>query len=63
MSQTKKNVRSARSSSSIISRRARQLGLPNVYLGYWVEGSKKMAYKARFLPQERLGMNGWQRFD
>jgi leucyl-tRNA---protein transferase len=43
--------------------RAKQLGLPNVYLGYWVEGSKKMAYKARFLPQERLGMNGWQRFD
>ena len=41
--------------------RARRLGLPHVYLGYWVEGSKKMAYKARFLPQERLGMDGWQR--
>ena len=41
--------------------RAKSLGLPHVYLGYWVEGSKKMAYKARFLPQERLGMDGWQR--
>jgi arginine-tRNA-protein transferase len=43
--------------------RARQLGLPHVYLGYWVQGSRKMAYKARFLPQERLGMNGWERVD
>jgi leucyl-tRNA---protein transferase len=43
--------------------RARRLGLPHVYLGYWVEGSKKMAYKARFLPQERLGMSGWERVE
>jgi leucyl-tRNA---protein transferase len=41
--------------------RARKLDLPHLYLGYWVEGSKKMAYKARFTPQERLGMNGWER--
>ncbi|SFK54372.1 arginyltransferase [Methylocapsa palsarum] len=41
--------------------RARRLGLPHVYLGYWVEGSQKMGYKSRFLPQERLGMNGWDR--
>jgi arginine-tRNA-protein transferase len=41
--------------------RANRLGLPHVYLGYWVDGSRKMAYKARFLPQERLGMNGWDR--
>jgi len=41
--------------------RAHRLGLPHVYLGYWVDGSRKMAYKARFLPQERLGMNGWDR--
>jgi len=43
--------------------RARRLGLPHVYLGYWVEGSRKMTYKARFLPQERLGMNGWERVE
>jgi arginyl-tRNA--protein-N-Asp/Glu arginylyltransferase len=43
--------------------RARELGLPHVYLGYWVKSSRKMAYKARFLPQERLGMNGWERVE
>ena len=41
--------------------RVRRLGLPHLYLGYWVEGSKKMAYKARFMPQERLGLSGWDR--
>lgn len=39
--------------------RTRKLGLPYLYLGYWVEGSKKMDYKKRFQPQERLGENGW----
>jgi arginine-tRNA-protein transferase len=43
--------------------RARRMGLPHVYLGYWVDGSRKMAYKARFLPQERLGMQGWERVE
>ena len=43
--------------------RARRMGLAHVYLGYWVDGSRKMAYKARFLPQERLGMNGWERVE
>ncbi len=38
---------------------AQKLGLPYVYLGFWIDGSKKMAYKARFLPQERLTENGW----
>jgi arginine-tRNA-protein transferase len=37
------------------------MGLAYLYLGYWVEGSRKMAYKARFLPQERLMPTGWVR--
>lgn len=40
--------------------RARKLGLPYLYLGYWVAGSQKMAYKARFQPQERLTSGGWR---
>ena len=43
--------------------RARQMGLPYVYLGYWVQGSRKMDYKRRFLPQERLSPQGWERFE
>ena len=39
---------------------AQKLGLPYVYLGFWIENSPKMAYKARFLPQERLFENGWK---
>lgn len=39
--------------------RARLLGLPYVYLGYWVDGSRKMAYKTRFQPLEALGFHGW----
>ena len=43
--------------------RAARAGLPYVYLGYWVEGSDRMAYKARFRPIERLSPAGWAAFD
>ena len=42
---------------------ARAQGHPFVYLGYWIEGSKKMDYKGRFLPQQRLAPSGWLRVD
>jgi leucyl-tRNA---protein transferase len=42
---------------------ARQRGLPHVYLGYWVNGSRKMAYKVRFQPQEHLQTSGWTLFE
>jgi arginyl-tRNA--protein-N-Asp/Glu arginylyltransferase len=42
-------------------RRAAELGLPHVYLGYWIAESPKMAYKIRFQPLERLTDRGWQR--
>ena len=43
--------------------RARAMGLAYVYLGYWVEGSRKMDYKRRFLPQERLMPDKWTRVE
>ena len=41
--------------------RARSLGLPFVYLGYWVDGSPRMQYKIRYRPMERLSRSGWTR--
>lgn len=41
-------------------RRAVALNLENVYLGYWVEESKKMAYKAKFQPSEVLRGGKWK---
>lgn len=40
---------------------AKELGLGFVYLGYWVDGSDKMAYKAAYQPLERLTAGGWTR--
>jgi arginine-tRNA-protein transferase len=39
----------------------RLLGLPYLYLGYWIEQSPKMAYKAQFKPIELLQQGRWVR--
>jgi arginyl-tRNA--protein-N-Asp/Glu arginylyltransferase len=41
-------------------RRAGELDLPYVYLGYWIAQSAKMAYKAQFQPLEHLTPDGWR---
>lgn len=43
--------------------RAAAYGLPYLFLGYYVEGCRSMAYKARFLPNQTLGPDGkWHDF-
>lgn len=39
---------------------AREAGLPYVYLGYWVPGSRKMGYKASFAALEIYKAGRWQ---
>ncbi|CAA7622313.1 arginyltransferase [Magnetospirillum sp. SS-4] len=41
-------------------RECRLLGLPHLYLGYWIAESRKMSYKARFKPLEAFGPEGWR---
>lgn len=39
---------------------ARKIGLPYVYLGYWIQQSNKMDYKSHFAPHERLIEGVWR---
>jgi arginyl-tRNA--protein-N-Asp/Glu arginylyltransferase len=39
----------------------KRLGLPYLYLGYWIGQSRKMAYKVNFRPIEGLMDDRWQR--
>lgn len=42
---------------------ARAAGFEHVYLGYWIRGSEKMAYKAQFQPLELLQRGEWRPFN
>ena len=44
-------------------RQAQAAGFPHLYLGYWVRGSEKMAYKAQFQPIELLRGGAWRAFE
>ncbi|MDP0995588.1 hypothetical protein Q6250_30100, partial [Klebsiella pneumoniae] len=39
---------------------ARELKLSHLYLGYWIEESPKMAYKAGFRPHQILKNGVWE---
>ncbi len=39
----------------------RNLGLPYLYLGYWIRESNKMSYKSKFQPVETLHEGSWMR--
>jgi arginyl-tRNA--protein-N-Asp/Glu arginylyltransferase len=39
----------------------RALGLPYLYLGYWIRESPKMAYKSKFEPIEGFVGSAWRR--
>ena len=38
---------------------AKEMSLPYLYLGYWVAGSEKMAYKAQYEPLELFSNGKW----
>jgi arginine-tRNA-protein transferase len=42
---------------------AKTLGLPYVYLGYWIKNSPKMNYKDHFKPHQTLDDGHWQSQD
>jgi arginyl-tRNA--protein-N-Asp/Glu arginylyltransferase len=39
---------------------AKELDLPYLYLGYWIEASRKMSYKTNFKPLQGLLNGAWQ---
>ncbi|MDR3393066.1 MAG: arginyltransferase [Sulfuriferula sp.] len=39
---------------------ARQFGLPYLYLGYWIDGSRKMTYKQQYQPLQGLIDADWR---
>ena len=42
---------------------ARRLGIPYLYLGYFVEGCQSLEYKANFKPNQVIGPEGmWRDF-
>lgn len=42
---------------------AQRMGMPHVYLGYWIGASQKMRYKEEFRPHQRLIGGAWQDFN
>jgi leucyl-tRNA---protein transferase len=38
---------------------AKKLGMPHVYLGYWIEQSAKMSYKQNFMPHQVRKNDVW----
>jgi arginine-tRNA-protein transferase len=42
-------------------RKCQELGLPYLYLGYWIRESPKMAYKSKFEPIEGFVGGTWRR--
>jgi leucyl-tRNA---protein transferase len=42
---------------------ARRMGLPYLYLGYWIAESPKMAYKRNYRPLEGYREGQWQRLE
>ncbi len=43
--------------------RCSELGLDHLYLGYWIDHNRKMAYKAQFRPLEALRQCNWKTID